>query len=74
MSTVTYYRSIRLPMFCKGFTIEDSNGEYNIYINDRLSPEETARVVQHEEFHIFRGDFMLHVPAHIIEKAATLER
>lgn len=72
MSTVTWYRSIRMPMAFKGFVLEDCNGEYNIYINDRLSPEERAKTIMHEEEHILRGDFIAKVPAHIIEKAANL--
>lgn len=68
MMTVSYIRSIRLPMSIRGFTIQDSEGEYNIYINDRLSVEQFNKTLAHEEAHIKNGDFLLKLPAHLFDK------
>ena len=50
-------RLVRLPSSIKGFTIPDENGDYNIYLNDKLYGEELNAAYDHEVEHIERGDF-----------------
>lgn len=50
-------RVIDLPHTCKGFTSLDSNGDFNIYLNARLSSDQQAATMRHEIEHIGRGHF-----------------
>ena len=50
-------RFIDLPLTTKGMTVEDSNGFFNIYINENLSAEQQQKALEHEMMHINRGDF-----------------
>ena len=50
-------RIVRLPMHIHGFTMPDENGDYNIYLNDRLSDAELVRAYDHEVKHIEAGHF-----------------
>lgn len=50
-------RIIPLPLAIKAFTSIDSNGDYNIYINDNLARCEQEDALRHEELHIERDDF-----------------
>ena len=50
-------RIIDLPYWVKGQTILDQNGNYNIYINARLSAEEQKKAYNHELNHINNQDF-----------------
>lgn len=50
-------RLVPLPRAIKGFTIPDENGDYNIYLNDRLSDEDLTNAYDHEVQHIQAGHF-----------------
>lgn len=50
-------RVIDLPIGVKGMTVKDGEGDYNIYLNARYSPEEQAVAFRHEVDHIRNGDF-----------------
>lgn len=50
-------RMISLPTTVRAFTIADSEGCYNIYLNSLLSNEEQKKGLRHEQTHIERGDF-----------------
>ena len=50
-------RFIDLPLTTKGMTVEDSNGFFNIYINQNLSVDQQNEAIAHELKHINRGDF-----------------
>lgn len=50
-------RLIPLPTRVHGFTIPDENGDYNIYLNDKLSREELNAAYAHEVAHIKKGHF-----------------
>ena len=50
-------RFIDLPLTTKGMTVEDSNGFFNIYINENLSAEHQQKALEHEMMHINSGDF-----------------
>ena len=52
---MTFIREIHMPASCRGFVLEDSNGDYNIYINQDLSPEAKLRTLRHEQTHIRMG-------------------
>ncbi len=42
----------------RAMTILDENGDYNIYVNQDLSPEALENALCHEMLHINRGDFL----------------
>ena len=48
--------------------MEDSEGDYNIYINRDLSPEAKAKTIQHEQTHIKMGDTHSELPISDIEE------
>ncbi|MGN0171736.1 MAG: hypothetical protein ACI39E_03000 [Acutalibacteraceae bacterium] len=56
MKTV-FVRVIPLPPRIKGTTVEDGNGDYNVYISDALSIDEQRKVLRHEMEHISQDHF-----------------
>ena len=46
-----------MPSRIKGYTAIDNDGNYNIYLNDRLSSEQQRITYLHEMAHISRGDW-----------------
>lgn len=46
-----------LPSTVQGFTIADEDGNYNVYLNAKLSREQQQEVYQHEVEHIHGDDF-----------------
>jgi len=52
-----FLRYIPLPVTIKGLTVEDKSGNYNIYLNTRLSYEANVETLQHEIQHITNNDF-----------------
>lgn len=50
-------RNINLPTTIRGYTIRDHNGDYNIYINARMTTERQMETYMHELRHIREGDF-----------------
>lgn len=50
-------RIIDLPWKVPGLTVKDEEGDYNVYINARLSPDRRAKAFRHEIEHIKNGDF-----------------
>lgn len=65
-----FVRQIHLPMTVRAFTIPDEHGNYNVYINDRLSTEQQYKSLEHEFSHIRSGDFSKDEKAAAIEAAA----
>lgn len=53
----TIVRLKDLPCGINGMTILDSDGNYNVYINARLSVDDQKKAYQHELRHIERDDF-----------------
>lgn len=45
-----------MPGGIYGFSVEDSEGNYTIFVNGNLSMEATDRTIQHEISHIQNGD------------------
>ena len=46
-----------MPTKMKGVTLLDESGDYNVYINSRLSADSQREVLDHEMLHIRRDDF-----------------
>lgn len=62
-------RLIDLPAGTNGVTVKDENGDFNVYINARLSADARARAWRHEVGHIRRGDFYkTETPIEILEQ------
>ncbi len=50
-------RKIDLPIGVDGITVLDENGDYNVYLNDKLSYDAQAEAFRHEVEHIKQGHF-----------------
>ena len=50
-------RYIPLPVSVRAFTVPDSQGNFNVYINSSLSFEQQRKNYEHEVCHIENGDF-----------------
>ncbi|MBQ6862876.1 MAG: hypothetical protein IJO14_01420 [Clostridia bacterium] len=61
-------RLMPLPVGVRAFTIPDADGDYNVYLNCRLSAEQQRRSLQHEQLHISRDDFYKDCRATVIER------
>jgi len=61
-------RIIDLPTPIKGVTVKDENGDYNIYLNGRLSGEAQAIAFRHEVEHIKQGHFYSELPVKMKEQ------
>jgi hypothetical protein len=49
-------RLIKLPLSIDGCVLPDENGDYNIYINDRLPADIQQKALEHELNHVERGE------------------
>ncbi len=63
-----HIREIKMPLSVRAFTVPDSNGDYNVYINMDLSDEAKRKSLAHEQKHIEKGDFSKDAPARLIEQ------
>lgn len=63
-------RIINLPASVRGVTVVDENGNYNIYINAKLAPDEQKKALEHEQRHIDNFDFESFEEIEEIEKRA----
>lgn len=61
------YRLVPLPGSCRGFILEDPDGDFNIYINQDLSEEQMRDTILHEEMHALRGDTRSDLPVRDLE-------
>jgi predicted ABC-type ATPase len=50
-------RLIKLPHSIRAYVSEDSEGDYNIYLNDRFTNEANIKSCRHEMRHIKGGHF-----------------
>lgn len=57
-----------------GVTVLDEDGNYNIYIDDRLTFEERRKVADHEMNHIRMNHFFLNTPVAECEHEAGARR
>lgn len=63
-------RIIDLPPGAKGMVMLDENGDYNIYLNARLSIEQQEQAYLHEQAHINLGHFYSDKPIEVKESEA----
>ncbi|MDQ7095008.1 hypothetical protein REC12_15535 [Desulfosporosinus sp. PR] len=64
----TYVRLIDLPITVKGMTVTDGEGNYNVYLNNKLSQNTIIKTYIHELKHIENNDF------ESIENVANIEK
>ena len=64
-------RTIPLPSKIRAFTALDSDGLYNVYLNDNLSPEGRRMALRHEFAHIRLNHFYLDLPLAFKERQAA---
>ncbi|MEG1426683.1 MAG: hypothetical protein RSC76_03245 [Oscillospiraceae bacterium] len=57
MTAAIYIRGISLPTAVRGVTVEDADGNYNVYVNTRLCPAARQEAARHELKHIRLGHF-----------------
>lgn len=64
-----FYKELTAPLSCRGFVLEDPDGDFTVFVNRDLSPEQKERTIEHELSHIRHGDLELRrlVPAQTIE-------
>lgn len=60
-------RMIELPWGVKGLTVKDEEGDFNVYINSRLSEDKRVEAFEHELDHIKRGHFYDQKPVFVKE-------
>lgn len=63
-------RKIDLPVGIDGITVLDENGDYNMYLNDRLSYDMQAEAFRHEVEHIKQGHFYTYEDIKVLEEQA----
>lgn len=63
-------RIIDMPLSLRGATVKDENGDYNMYLNARLSDEERVKAYRHEIEHIRQGHFYQERPVADLEREA----
>lgn len=63
-------RVIDLPDTIPGVTVLDENGDYNVYLNGRLSKDNYDEAVQHELRHINKEHFYQDMPVRECEDEA----
>ncbi len=64
-----YIRKIPLPYGVRAFTLPDEQGDFNIYINSKLSAAQQQLSLSHEVQHILNSDFQKELTACEIERA-----
>ncbi len=63
-------RKIDLPVGVDGITVLDENGDYNVYLNDRLSYDAQVNAFRHEIEHIKQGHFYAYKDIMVLEDQA----
>jgi len=66
----TFIRLIDLPVTVRGLTITDSDGNYNVYINQNMAYEMQSRIFLHENNHIKNNDLHSNHPVTVLEQRA----
>lgn len=57
MDSMIIRKTNLLPIEVPGITVLDENGDYNVYLNDKLSCDAQAEAFRHEVEHIKQGHF-----------------
>lgn len=63
-----FLRYVSLPPAVHGMTVQDEEGNYNIYLNSRHTYEANVNTFQHEIQHIQNDDFNRQAHIKDIEK------
>ncbi|QAT43477.1 hypothetical protein [Aminipila luticellarii] len=63
-------RKVDLPIEVDGITVLDENGDYNIYLNSRLSYDSQADAFRHEVEHVRQGHFYRYEDIKVLEEQA----
>lgn len=66
-------RKIDLPVGVNGITVLDENGDYNVYLNARISYDSQAIAFRHEVEHIRQGHFYKYEDVSTMEEQAKIE-
>ena len=66
-------RMVDVPLPFKGSVVRDVEGDYNMYLNARLSEDERVRTYWHEVEHIRLGHFDSDLPVAVKEAEAEKE-
>ena len=66
-------RKLDLPTGVSGITVLDENGDYNVYLNARLSCDAQADAFRHEVEHIKQGHFYRAEDIKVLEDQAEYE-
>jgi hypothetical protein len=64
------FRIVELPPRVNAVTVVDENGDFNVYVNARLSYEEQQKAYLHEKQHIRRHHFHSQKPVETCEREA----
>lgn len=64
-----FLRSVQAPLTVRGFVRKDVDGNYNVFINDKLDNESAKKTLQHELQHIKRG----HLSELLLKDVAIME-
>ncbi len=66
-------RKIDLPIGVDGITVLDENGDYNVYLNARISCNAQADAFRHEVEHVRQGHFYTYEDIKVLEEKAEYE-
>lgn len=66
-------RVIDLPYKVNGLTVKDEEGDYNIYLNARLSDERRVNAFRHELKHIKLGHFYKRFLVSVLENETNTD-
>ncbi|MDD3429312.1 MAG: hypothetical protein PHG02_04835 [Oscillospiraceae bacterium] len=66
-----FIRGACLPSRVRGVTVKDCDDDYNVYINQRLSPDTQRKAAQHEIRHIRMDHFYDEEPVIVNEIEAN---
>lgn len=50
-------REVPFPYCVKSVVTPNNDGSFSIYINEKLSPDQKRKALEHEEDHILNDDF-----------------
>ena len=73
MDSMIIRKTDLLPVELPGITVLDENGDYNVYLNDRLSYDAQADALRHEVEHIKQGHFYKLEDIKVLEDQAEYE-
>lgn len=70
MDSMIIRKTNLFPVEVPGTTVLDENGDYNVYLNDKLSRDAQADAFRHEIEHIRQGHFYRYDDIKVLEEQA----